>query len=118
MKAASTWLLLGVGALGLLNATGQVLMRLGGRDLVTRNLVALLSRPLWVFGLLLCWCCGLVWAVLVTRVPLGVATPLFMGTFFGAVALLSFLLLGEPLTTRQWIGFALLLGGIVLVSAK
>lgn len=118
MKGASTWLLLGVGALGILNATGQVLMRLGGRDLVTRSVTALASRPLWLFGLVLCWCCGLAWAVLVTRVPLGVGTPLFMGAFFGTVALLSFLCLGEPLSPRQWVGFLLLFGGIVLVSTK
>lgn len=118
MKSVSIWLVIGVGLLGILNASGQVLMRLGGRDLAARSIAALVTRPVWVSGLLLCWFCGLAWAVLVTRVPLGIGTPLFMGTFFATLGLLTYLWLGEPLTMRQGIGFLLLFSGILLASTK
>ncbi len=112
------WTLAAVAGLGVLNAVGQVMMRLAGRDLETRKLVDLIGRPAWVFGLVLCWCCGLAWAVLVTRVPMGVGVPLFIGTFFSMIALLSHYWLGEPLALKQGIGFLLVFGGILLIARQ
>lgn len=116
MKVPTIWLWAGVVGLACLSALGQVLMRLGGRDVAERSMTLLLSRPVWAAGLVLGWMCGLAWSVIVTRVPLGIAWPVFMGVSFAVLTTLTYFWLGEPLVARQWIGITLIFGGILLVT--
>ena len=108
-------------SVGLLNGLGQVIMRVGGRHCTAGGLVGyreLAGHPLWLLGLGLSWCCGIAWAWLVTRVPLIIAIPVNVGVYFITIALASRLMLGEGLTPRQGVGFALVLMGIALVCSR
>ncbi len=108
-------------SIGTLNGVGQVLMRAGGRGINlqrTLSLRGVLDRPLWWLGMVLCWCCGLMWAWLVTRIRPEQAIPIFVGAMYLAAVWGSSLCLGEGVTSRQAAGFALVLCGIGLIMAK
>lgn len=104
--------------MGVINAGGQTMMRYAGRDLEDRSLPILITRPLWVSGLVLCWVCGLLWAVLITRVPLGVAIPLNMGAFFIAATAFSNRVLGEAVGWKEGLAILLIFAGILLLARK
>lgn len=115
------WLIATV-AIAVIGGLGQVTMRGGGRGVPLRDLVSVhgvVEHPWWWLGLLVCWICGLAWAWVVTRIPLGLAVPVYTGTFFIAVALGSSSVLDEGVGFRHWIGFLLIALGIAtIVSAK
>lgn len=58
-----------------------------------------------------------VWTMALTKLPLSVAFP-FGSIAFVFVALLSFLILKEKVGRQRWMGIALILAGVVLVSVR
>lgn len=56
------------------------------------------------------------WMVIVSREKLGVATASVGAGFYALVALSAWLLYGEALSPLQWIGVALVTGGVVCIS--
>jgi drug/metabolite transporter (DMT)-like permease len=56
------------------------------------------------------------WMVIVSREKLGVATASVGAGFYALVALSAWLVYGETLSPLQWIGIALITGGVVCIS--
>lgn len=57
-----------------------------------------------------------VWIVVVSRVKLGVAFAISGAFFYTLVALASWYLYGERLSTPQWAGIALVSVGVLMIS--
>jgi drug/metabolite transporter (DMT)-like permease len=66
-------------------------------------------------GLALFGCGGIVYAVLLRRVPLNVAVSFTAAQFVGVV-IAACLVLGEPISPARWFGIACISLGIVLVG--
>ena len=66
-------------------------------------------------GLALFGCGGIVYALLLRRVPLNVA-QVFAAAQFVGVAITAGLVLGEPISPARWLGIACISLGIVLVG--
>lgn len=58
-----------------------------------------------------------VWTIALTKLPLSIAFP-FGSISFIFVAILSFLLLKERVCRQRWMGIALILLGVILVSLR
>lgn len=57
-----------------------------------------------------------VWVVVVSRVKLGMAFAISGSCFYLLIALASWYLYDERLSTAQWIGIALVSGGVLLLT--
>jgi len=68
-----------------------------------------------VVGLGLFGCGGIVYAVLLRRVPLNIAQVITSAQFVGVVLAAS-LVLGEPISPARWVGIACIGLGIALVG--
>jgi multidrug transporter EmrE-like cation transporter len=55
-------------------------------------------------------------ALVFARLPLSLISPLMAGAIFVLISLLSLLFLGEAITPTRWLGMALVLAGIALLS--
>ena len=66
-------------------------------------------------GLALFGCGGIIYAVLLRRVPLNLAQVFAAAQFVGVVAAAS-LVLGEPISLARWLGIACISFGILLVG--
>jgi len=105
---------------GILNGIGQVTMRWGGRDAKIpfsfRNFGEWAgSSKWWILGLILTWVSGVLWAVLLRNVRLGIAFPLFAGTSYFLTIVGAFVVLSERPSTTQLVGMLLVMGGIALI---
>ena len=58
-----------------------------------------------------------IWTIALTKLPLSIAFPAGSVSFV-FVALLSFLILKERINKRKWVGIALILAGVALVSVR
>lgn len=99
-------------------AAGQVLFKLAASRLSAdgMSVPALFTNiPLWV-ALLVYGGATIAWLLLLRELPLSVAYP-FVALAFFIVPLLSWLLLGEAISSSQWLGAALIVAG-VWVSAR
>src|SRR5262249_45051049 len=109
-----------VGA-GITNGVGQIMMRAGGRDAGSGELITLkgaFAHPMWSLGLIVCWVCGLFWAWLVPRLPLMTAVPVYVGICFITVAVGSVAALGEPMRIKEGLGALLVIAGITLLARR
>lgn len=71
----------------------------------------------WIYGSLTLQVISyILWMVIVSREKLGVATASVGAGFYALVALSAWLLYGEALSPLQWIGVALVTGGVVCIS--
>lgn len=115
----SSWVWISATVLiGMVNGLGQIFMRMDSRELRFAELFSgrgLASFPRWWIGLLLCWFCGLAYAVVVTRLRLGVAVPVFIGTMYLAVTVFSSLFLRESIQGRDALAFAAIAIGIAML---
>ena len=68
-----------------------------------------------VTGLCLFGCGGIVYALLLRRVPLNIAQVITSAQFVGVVVAAS-LVLGEPISPARWVGIACIGLGIALVG--
>jgi multidrug transporter EmrE-like cation transporter len=107
---------------GAVNGAGQVTMRWGGRDSTAPFSLANLGPWMyasrwWLLGLIVTWSTGLVWAVMLRKVPIVLALTLFAGSSYVLALLGGFWILGERPATPQWLGLALVLAGILLIAS-
>jgi hypothetical protein len=97
---------------------GQMTMRYGGRGESVRSLLslqALTEHRTWLLGLVLCWLCGLAWAVIVTRINLTVALPVFFGCLYITTGIGGFIVMGDGVQLKDAMGCVLVLVGIVAI---
>jgi len=121
--SAMTWalILIGVG----LNAAAQLLLKVATRPLshfstfgvqTLMDSIFILARnvPFWVgmvcYGTSLC-----VWLAALSKAPVSIAYPM-LSLGYIAVAVVSYLWLGETLSTAKVCGIALICTGVVMVS--
>lgn len=106
----------------LLNASANTLLKIGASHLHDATGASLFERvignhALWI-GLLLFALNAACYVVALGQLKLSVAYPVMAAGSLVVVVLSSLLLLGETLTGLQWSGIALLLLGIILVTAR
>jgi multidrug transporter EmrE-like cation transporter len=119
-SASSIWMLISAGTL---NGIGQLVMRWGGRDAKVAFSWAhlgdwVVSSRWWIFGLLLSWTSGLLWALLLRNIRLVIALPVFAGISYGLSFVGSVALLGEKPSTTQYLGILCVTLGICLIVFK
>jgi undecaprenyl phosphate-alpha-L-ara4N flippase subunit ArnE len=68
-----------------------------------------------IFGFVFFACAGLIYVLILTRLPLNVAQS-FTSAQFIAVILAAALILGEPVRPVQWIGISFITLGIALIG--
>ena len=73
------------------------------------------TTPLVWLGLLLYGVGALAWIAVLRRMDLGYAYP-FLALNFVLIALVSGLVLGEPMPALRWVGIGLIAAGIVVVA--
>jgi multidrug transporter EmrE-like cation transporter len=101
---------------------GQIALKLGSRSLPDVNeegipgyIGRLLSEPWLLVGLAVYAVEFVVWVRILSLIPLNVAFPLASLNILGIV-FASRVLLGEPVSARQWSGAVLITVGVAIVS--
>lgn len=103
---------------------GQILIKLGVGDngLISEAssgllsiFVMILTTPLVMGGLVLYGVGAISWILVLSRMNLSYAYP-FLALNFVLIAVLSRLLLNEPIPLIRWVGMGVICIGIVLVS--
>lgn len=79
-----------------------------------QQIIKLLSDPWVLSGYAAALVASFAWLLVVTRLPLNVAFPAYIGVTFALVLLGSVFFLGEPLTPTKFIAVAMIFGGIAL----
>lgn len=109
-----TWLLLVVGILA--NAAASVLVKLSSAGPLLLSPALLANWRLWLaaasYGVAF-----MAYAAAVTRLPLNVAHPVSTAGAIVLVGLCSALLIRETFTPLHWLGYSLLLAGILVLAA-
>jgi len=97
-------------------AGGQLLFKLASLAWPAQSGVMGLAQVPWFWlALVVYGAATLAWISLLRTVPLSVAYPFFALAFF-IVPLLSWWALGEPMSSRQWMGAALIGLGVWVSS--
>ena len=107
--------LLGFAAMVSLTVAANLMLKLGaGAPRVERALLGVFG---WqsAAGLALFGCAGLLYALLLRRVPLNLAQVFSAAQFLGVIMAAS-LVLGEPISPIRWLGIVCVCFGIVLVG--
>ena len=71
--------------------------------------------PMFLFGLMLGALNTFLFTRSLTSIPLSIAFPVFSGTSFALITLISVFAFGEPLRTTTVVGLCLVVGGSFLV---
>lgn len=106
------------------NATANVLIRLGMKDLeLSLSQPVQLARAILLngrvmAGIILFALNVVAYAFALSRIRLSVAYPVMTSLGLVIVIMLSYLLMGERITTLQLVGTAMILGGVVLVASQ
>lgn len=112
-----------------LNAAANLMMKFGMRDIDLElaggsamsggvmGLVRLLLRN-WILLLgLACFALNVVfYSFSLQKLPVSVAYPIMVASGFGIIAIVASRMLGERLSSAQWMGVAAILIGVVLVA--
>jgi multidrug transporter EmrE-like cation transporter len=112
-----------------LNAAANLMLKFGMRDIDLQlaggsglsdgvmGLVRLLLRN-WILLLgLTCFALNVVfYSFSLQKLPVSVAYPIMVASGFGIIAIVAGRMLGERLTSTQWLGVAAILIGVVLVA--
>ena len=111
----------------LIGATGQMCLKIGmtqigriGAEQVSRpvdTLVKIFTRPLILAALPLYAAGFIVWTVVLSRLNLSFAYPLFALSYV-IIPILSWLVLGEEISLSQWVGILTICIGVVLVVRR
>ena len=108
----------------LANATANVLIRWGMKDMQlslaqpVATLKGILLNGRVMAGIVLFALNVLAYAFALSKLRLGVAYPVMTSVGLVIVMALSYLLMGERITTVQLLGTALILVGVVLVTSQ
>jgi drug/metabolite transporter (DMT)-like permease len=101
-------------------AAGQMVWKLGldrTGGLGTGNIMQVLFSPLILAGIGLYGIATVLWLAVLSRLPLSMAYPLqSLAYVLGLV--LAWRLFGEAIPLNRWIGCAVILAGVVMISAK
>ena len=106
----------------LLVAYSQVIVkwRMGALSLILADRVGMYKYVSYLFDpfILSAYIAGLlgsfVWLFTVSRLPLGLAFPIYQGLTFLLVVMASMIILKEPLTSFKFIGILMILGGVIV----
>jgi undecaprenyl phosphate-alpha-L-ara4N flippase subunit ArnE len=100
----------------LLNGAAQLLLRQAAvTGAVPTAPLTLLRSPWFMGGLAAYGCSVLTWLLVLRKVPLSVAAPV-VALVYVLVPLASRALFGDHVSPRMWIGMALVVLGVTLVS--
>ncbi len=108
----------------LANATANVLIRMGMKDLTLslseplQTMRSILLNPTVLGGITLFALNVMAYAYALSRLRLSVAYPVMTSLGLVVVMFLSWILVGERITPLQLVGTALILVGLVLVTAQ
>jgi len=114
-------ILIGFMLLGLLNAFGQLLLKVGSTKLawgvagVVRLVMSAVQSPWIVGGVLVSWTCSVIYVAVLAKVRLSVAVPLYVAAVTVASVALASLVLREALSAKQVLGVAVVLTGAYVV---
>jgi drug/metabolite transporter (DMT)-like permease len=104
----------------LLLVTGQIVWKIGldkAGGFHLQNAVHVLLSPLILLGIFIYGVATVIWLYVLSRLPISVAYPL--QSFAYALALLvAFLVFKETIPLNRWIGAAVILTGITILSWK
>jgi drug/metabolite transporter (DMT)-like permease len=98
---------------------GQILFRITGMRLHEKGgpgMLRMFLDPYFIAAMVIYVIGTMVWVNVLRHMPLGRAYP-FMALTFVLVPLASWLILGEVLTLRYWIGAALIIAGMLIINA-
>lgn len=114
------WLILALGIF--CNASASVLIKIAmvpprAFPSLAKPLEALSNWPFWL-GLGLYGGAFLLYAAALARLPLNVAHPVLTAGAVASVALCSVVIFKEPFQWTTGLGIALVIGGVVLITAK
>jgi drug/metabolite transporter (DMT)-like permease len=93
----------------------NIMLKLGAAVPASDRIILGLFGWKSALGLALFGCGGLLYAVLLRRLPLNVAQSFTAAQFVGVIAA-SFFMLSEPISAIRWIGIACICLGILLVG--
>ncbi|PWW00225.1 hypothetical protein DFR52_103427 [Hoeflea marina] len=96
---------------------GQIMLKFAAKEMLnTRSYLDLATSPLIYASFAVYGLAMVLWLYILTRVPLSLAYPfVIMGS--GLVFVFAFLIFGEVLTNRQYIGLVIMLVGTIVVYA-
>jgi multidrug transporter EmrE-like cation transporter len=111
------YLVLGLNALAA--TAGVLLLRYGGKDIaLTGDLKNILfNARLWLAGMAVSWLAGLAYAVVLTKVELNFAYPVYVALTYVMVAAGSRFFLHEAFSPMKMLGVGVILLGLVIVTA-
>jgi len=118
MLGLPSGILFGLVATPLLISAGQVLFKITSRDVGPfglSSLKRLIFDPYLMLALAIYGFGTIVWIYVLRHVPLTVAYP-FMALTFCAVPLLAWLLLGETLNIRYYLGTIFIVIGLLVIN--
>lgn len=97
--------------------SSQIMMPSTGQHWPER-LLGYFSDPFIVSAYAAALFSALLWLVVVTRIPLSVGFPVYIGSAFLLVMAGSVLILGEPLNLAKLLAAGLILAGILIMSQQ
>ena len=99
-------------------AFGQFLFKMAGKNLtgqIGRDLVGIAFDPYFIGAIALYGVASFLWVIAVSKTDISRAYP-FMATGFVIVPVIGYFLLNETLNPIFFLGTALIVGGIVVIS--
>jgi multidrug transporter EmrE-like cation transporter len=114
---ATMYLVLGLNALAA--TAGMLLLRHGGKGIaLTGDLKNLLfNARLWLAGMAVSWLAGLVYAVVLTRIELNFAYPVYLALTYVMVTAGSRFFLHEAFSPMKMLGVGIILLGLIIITA-
>jgi multidrug transporter EmrE-like cation transporter len=119
-QLAQAWWLILISATA--GVGGQLALKLGSGQMgkhadsgIVGLVTSILTTPLALLGIALYGVGALAWIAVLRRMDLGYAYP-FLALNFILVALVSWLILGEPMPALRWLGIGFICVGIVVVA--
>lgn len=97
---------------------GQFLFKMAGKGLtgnIGRDLIGIAFQPYFIGAMALYGLASFLWVIALSKTDISRAYP-FMASGFVVVPLLGYMLLNETLTPPFFLGTALIIAGIVVVS--
>jgi multidrug transporter EmrE-like cation transporter len=119
-QLAQAWWLILISATA--GVGGQLALKLGSGQMgkqadsgIVGLVTSILTTPLALLGIALYGIGALAWIAVLRRMDLGYAYP-FLALNFILVALVSWLILGEPMPALRWLGIGFICVGILVVA--
>ncbi len=115
-ETAIAWSLVILAAVN--NSIGSLLLKKSRLVATDSGFINLLLSPWFLAGLLFYATNVVIFAKALDKLPVSTAYPVLAGTGFGLIAIAGSFFFAEKLGVNQWIGMALILAGVIVVSSK